>query len=181
MKSLSHCSVGHMEHPPHPPSSPHPPPLSSPPLPPLLSSPPLPFPLLPSPPLPSPPLPSQEHCCVLHSIIGWDCVVGEWARVEGYPNYPDPNDPFGELYLVGISLGQEWLVAALHLMHLVSSGVVLWCCKEAVAMLVSSGVVLWCCKEAAARWSVVTSLSQLWWQLTRCLMTKDGSIQASPF
>ena len=106
-------------------SSPHPPPLSSPPLPPLL----------PSPPIPSPPLPSQEHCCVLHSIIGWDCVVGEWARVEGYPNYPDPNDPFGELYPVGISLGQEWLVAALHLMQLVSSGVVLWCCKEAVAML----------------------------------------------
>ena len=34
---------------------------------------------------------------MLHSIIGWDCVVGEWSRVEGYPNYPDPNDPFGEL------------------------------------------------------------------------------------
>ena len=35
----------------------------------------------------------KEHCCVLHSIIGWDCIVGAWSRVEGYPSDPDPNDP----------------------------------------------------------------------------------------
>lgn len=35
----------------------------------------------------------KDHCCILHSIIGWDCVVGQWARVEGYPSDLDPNDP----------------------------------------------------------------------------------------
>ena len=39
----------------------------------------------------------QAHCCILHSIIGWDCVVGEWTRVEGTPNDPNPNKPFAKL------------------------------------------------------------------------------------
>ncbi|KAI5152614.1 Mannose-1-Phosphate Guanyltransferase Alpha [Manis pentadactyla] len=35
----------------------------------------------------------QEHTCVLHSIVGWGSTVGRWARVEGTPNDPNPNDP----------------------------------------------------------------------------------------
>ncbi|XP_074170001.1 mannose-1-phosphate guanylyltransferase regulatory subunit alpha isoform X1 [Rhinolophus sinicus] len=35
----------------------------------------------------------QEHTCVLHSIVGWGSSVGRWARVEGTPNDPNPNDP----------------------------------------------------------------------------------------
>ncbi|EQC38883.1 hypothetical protein SDRG_03841 [Saprolegnia diclina VS20] len=30
----------------------------------------------------------KDHACVLFSILGWNCTVGEWARVEGEP----PND-----------------------------------------------------------------------------------------
>ncbi|KAB0399296.1 hypothetical protein E2I00_003114, partial [Balaenoptera physalus] len=35
----------------------------------------------------------QEHTCVLHSIVGWGSTVGRWARVEGTPSDPNPNDP----------------------------------------------------------------------------------------
>ena len=35
----------------------------------------------------------KEHCCVMHSIVGWDCLLGPWSRVEGYPSDPNPNDP----------------------------------------------------------------------------------------
>lgn len=34
-----------------------------------------------------------EHTCVLHTIVGWGSTVGRWARVEGTPNDPNPNDP----------------------------------------------------------------------------------------
>lgn len=30
---------------------------------------------------------------MLHSIVGWGSTVGRWARVEGTPNDPNPNDP----------------------------------------------------------------------------------------
>nr|XP_002124063.2 mannose-1-phosphate guanyltransferase alpha-A [Ciona intestinalis] len=33
----------------------------------------------------------KDHCCILNSIIGWNCVVGEWSRVEGTPTEIDPN------------------------------------------------------------------------------------------
>ncbi|VDP01343.1 unnamed protein product [Soboliphyme baturini] len=39
----------------------------------------------------------QEQCCVLYSVIGWNCHVGEWARVEGTPVGPNPNMPFAKL------------------------------------------------------------------------------------
>lgn len=35
----------------------------------------------------------KDHCCILHSIIAWHSVVGEWARVEGTPTELDPNAP----------------------------------------------------------------------------------------
>ena len=30
---------------------------------------------------------------MLHSIIGWECMLGPWSRVEGYPSDPNPNEP----------------------------------------------------------------------------------------
>ncbi|XP_027729617.1 mannose-1-phosphate guanyltransferase alpha isoform X3 [Vombatus ursinus] len=39
----------------------------------------------------------QEHTCVLHSIVGWGSIVGRWARVEGTPNDPNPNDPWARM------------------------------------------------------------------------------------
>lgn len=41
--------------------------------------------------------PLQEHSCVLHSIIGWDCVLGAWSRIEGYPSDLNPNDPVARI------------------------------------------------------------------------------------
>ncbi|MCI4378803.1 hypothetical protein PGIGA_G00220450 [Pangasianodon gigas] len=39
----------------------------------------------------------QDHCCVLNSIIGWDSTIGKWARVEGTPSDPNPNDPYAKI------------------------------------------------------------------------------------
>ncbi|XP_059167206.1 mannose-1-phosphate guanyltransferase alpha-B-like isoform X2 [Physella acuta] len=39
----------------------------------------------------------QAHCCILHSIVGWQSTVGVWTRVEGTPNDPNPNKPFAKL------------------------------------------------------------------------------------
>ncbi|CAI8002055.1 Mannose-1-phosphate guanyltransferase alpha-A [Geodia barretti] len=38
-----------------------------------------------------------EHSCVLHSIVGWDCVLGAWSRIEGYPSDLNPNDPVAKI------------------------------------------------------------------------------------
>jgi len=39
----------------------------------------------------------QDHCCILHSVIGWNSTVGIWSRVEGTPSGPNPNMPFAKL------------------------------------------------------------------------------------
>ncbi|XP_063068033.1 mannose-1-phosphate guanyltransferase alpha-B [Engraulis encrasicolus] len=39
----------------------------------------------------------QDHSCVLNSIVGWDSTVGKWARVEGTPSDPNPNDPYAKI------------------------------------------------------------------------------------
>ena len=39
----------------------------------------------------------QDHCCILHTIVGWHSSVGEWTRVEGTPQDPNPNKPFAKL------------------------------------------------------------------------------------
>ena len=41
--------------------------------------------------------PLQEHSCVLHSIVGWDCILGAWSRIEGYPSDLNPNDPVAKI------------------------------------------------------------------------------------
>jgi mannose-1-phosphate guanylyltransferase len=30
---------------------------------------------------------------VFNSVLGWNCSLGAWARVEGLPVNADPNDP----------------------------------------------------------------------------------------
>ncbi|XP_071791471.1 mannose-1-phosphate guanyltransferase alpha-A-like isoform X1 [Asterias amurensis] len=39
----------------------------------------------------------QDHCCILHSIVGWNSSVGAWSRVEGTPQDPNPNDKFAKM------------------------------------------------------------------------------------
>uniref|UniRef100_A0A6Q2XS06 Nucleotidyl transferase domain-containing protein n=1 Tax=Esox lucius TaxID=8010 RepID=A0A6Q2XS06_ESOLU len=39
----------------------------------------------------------QDHSCVLNCIVGWDSSVGKWARVEGTPSDPNPNDPYAKI------------------------------------------------------------------------------------
>uniref|UniRef100_A0A8C4ZFZ0 GDP-mannose pyrophosphorylase Aa n=1 Tax=Gadus morhua TaxID=8049 RepID=A0A8C4ZFZ0_GADMO len=39
----------------------------------------------------------QDHCCVLNCIVGWDSTIGKWARVEGTPSDPNPNDPYAKI------------------------------------------------------------------------------------
>ena len=34
---------------------------------------------------------------MLHSIVGWDCVLGAWSRIEGYPSDLNPNDPVARI------------------------------------------------------------------------------------
>ncbi|RNA43199.1 mannose-1-phosphate guanyltransferase alpha isoform X1 [Brachionus plicatilis] len=39
----------------------------------------------------------KNNCCVLHSIIGWNSIVGAWARIEGTPSDPDPNKQYAKI------------------------------------------------------------------------------------
>ena len=39
----------------------------------------------------------KDHSCILHAIVGWETLIGEWTRVEGTPNDPNPNKPFAKL------------------------------------------------------------------------------------
>ena len=34
------------------------------------------------------------NCC---TIVGWDSIVGDWSRVEGTPDDPNPNKPFAKM------------------------------------------------------------------------------------
>ena len=34
---------------------------------------------------------------MLNAIIGWDSVVGDWSRVEGTAQQPNPNAPFSKV------------------------------------------------------------------------------------
>uniref|UniRef100_A0A4W5NSG3 GDP-mannose pyrophosphorylase Aa n=1 Tax=Hucho hucho TaxID=62062 RepID=A0A4W5NSG3_9TELE len=38
-----------------------------------------------------------DHSCVLNCIVGWDSTIGKWARVEGTPSDPNPNDPYAKI------------------------------------------------------------------------------------
>lgn len=38
-----------------------------------------------------------DHSLVLYSVIGWSSKVGDWCRVEGTPDDPNPNKPFAKM------------------------------------------------------------------------------------
>ncbi|XP_015749288.1 PREDICTED: mannose-1-phosphate guanyltransferase alpha-A-like [Acropora digitifera] len=38
----------------------------------------------------------KDHCCILYSIIGWNCSIGVWSRVEGSRCDPNPNEEFAK-------------------------------------------------------------------------------------
>jgi hypothetical protein len=38
---------------------------------------------------------------VLHSVIGWDCTIGQWTRVEGIPNYNLADKTAGGITIFG--------------------------------------------------------------------------------
>jgi NDP-sugar pyrophosphorylase family protein len=39
----------------------------------------------------------QNHSCILHSIVGWNSVIGSWVRIEGTPSDPDPNKAYAKI------------------------------------------------------------------------------------
>ena len=55
----------------------------------------------------------ERHACVLNSIVGANCHIGPWARVDGFPE-PEQETKgqisvtvLGELYLVNAADGSE--------------------------------------------------------------------------
>nr|VZI36917.1 unnamed protein product [Spirometra erinaceieuropaei] len=44
----------------------------------------------------------RAHACCLNCVIGWNAVIGEWARVEGTAHDPNPNTPFTKLEVVPV-------------------------------------------------------------------------------
>lgn len=38
----------------------------------------------------------KAHCLILYSIVGWNCNIGTWVRLEGAPSEPDPNRKFAK-------------------------------------------------------------------------------------
>lgn len=39
----------------------------------------------------------DAHSLIMCSIVGWNCVIGSWVRVEGTPSEPDPNQKFAKV------------------------------------------------------------------------------------
>lgn len=39
----------------------------------------------------------NPHSLVLCAIVGWNCNIGTWVRVEGTPSEPDPNEKFAKV------------------------------------------------------------------------------------
>ena len=38
-----------------------------------------------------------EHSLLKHTVIGMNTRIGNWTRVEGTPNDPNPNKPFAKM------------------------------------------------------------------------------------
>jgi len=34
----------------------------------------------------------RERTCVLYSVVGWNCIVGKWCRLEGVPDFSQEGD-----------------------------------------------------------------------------------------
>ncbi|CDS43130.1 mannose 1 phosphate guanyltransferase [Echinococcus multilocularis] len=45
----------------------------------------------------------HAHACCLNCVVGWNAVIGQWARVEGTAAFgPNPNTPFTKLEVVPV-------------------------------------------------------------------------------
>ena len=45
----------------------------------------------------------RDHACCLNCVIGWNAVIGQWARVEGTAAFgPNPNTPFTKLEVIPV-------------------------------------------------------------------------------
>jgi len=70
----------------------------------------------------------KARCCIIYSIVGWNCVVGSWSRLEGVPDFSsaDSDDALkcGITILgSGVSVGPESVVrASIALPHKELSG-----------------------------------------------------------
>ncbi|CAD5124617.1 DgyrCDS12886 [Dimorphilus gyrociliatus] len=42
-----------------------------------------------------------DHACILYTIIGPRATIGQWTRIEGTANDPNPNKPFAKLDVCG--------------------------------------------------------------------------------
>lgn len=51
----------------------------------------------------------RSHACCLNAVIGWNAVIGEWARVEGTSNDPNPNKKFNRIDVVPVFNSQGQL------------------------------------------------------------------------
>jgi len=38
-----------------------------------------------------------KHSLVIYTVVGWNSSVGDWSRVEGTPDDPNPNKPFAKM------------------------------------------------------------------------------------
>lgn len=39
----------------------------------------------------------NNHSLIMYSIVGWNCAIGFWSRVEGTPCDPNPNKAFAKM------------------------------------------------------------------------------------
>ena len=40
---------------------------------------------------------TQDHCCIIHTVVGWHARIGKWTRVEGTPSDLNPNKAFAKV------------------------------------------------------------------------------------
>jgi len=43
----------------------------------------------------------KERACIMHCIVGWNCTIGKWARLEGVPNHKNNGKENGGLTILG--------------------------------------------------------------------------------
>lgn len=39
----------------------------------------------------------KNHSLIKDSVIGWNCFIGEWCRIEGKPCEPNPNQEYAKM------------------------------------------------------------------------------------
>lgn len=39
----------------------------------------------------------KNHSLIMYSVVGWNCTIGHWSRVEGTPCDPNPDKAFAKM------------------------------------------------------------------------------------